>query len=343
MSQMIEILHLLGMVKEDVGGFADTNETIARQTNFLALNAAIEAARAGEAGKAFSVVAQEVKSLAAQAKKNSEDFREQVIKRITQSIALTENMVKEAEANRLMDMAQTLVQIIVRNLYERTADVRWWATDEAFCKCLEDVSQANNLHAIKRLGVINKFYSVYMNLVLVDTSGTIIAVSQPNEFPIIGKSVANESWFKNAMLTHSGSEYVVDPIHNSLLHKDQPTALYAAAVRKGGGNNNAIIGVLGAFFDWGTQSKAIVQNEPTLSQEEWARSRVMLLDNQYRIIASSNGKDIYSTFALRTDGKQRGSYYDSANNLVAFAQTIGYEEYDGLGWYGCIMQAPPSS
>ena len=48
---------------------------------------------------------------------------------------------------------QTLVQIIVRNLYERTADCRWWATDEAFYRCLEDPTQERVLHAIKRLGV----------------------------------------------------------------------------------------------------------------------------------------------------------------------------------------------
>ena len=34
----------------------------------------------------------------------------------------------------------------------------------------------------------------------------------------------------------------------------------------------------------------------------------------------------------------RGSYLDSAGNIVSFARTLGYEEYDGLGWWGAIVQ-----
>jgi methyl-accepting chemotaxis protein len=70
---------------------------IAGQTNLLALNATIEAARAGEAGRGFAIVASEVKMLAAQSAKSTDEIRVQVVN-IQDATTETVNLIDKIAA-----------------------------------------------------------------------------------------------------------------------------------------------------------------------------------------------------------------------------------------------------
>jgi len=328
------IKDIIGNIEKRIEDHISVNQRITSQIKLLSLNATIEAARAGNAGREFAVVASEVKTLAGQASSTSKELGT-----IRSETSELQRRFVEKECQRLSEMSQTLVQFIVRNLYERTADVRWWATDNALVRCLESLDQASIHHAVERLGLINRFYSVYLNLVLVGIDGKIIACSQPAKFPrVTGANISRLPWFQKAMATTSGDQYVVDDIFRASLHDNRLVAVYAAAVRKEGKINGKIVGVLGVVFDWEDQAKSIVQTEPSLSEDEWKRSRVILLDHNMRIIAASDNNEVLSPFMLEHKGQHKGHYFNDNHEVIAFAKTLGYQEYDGLGWYAAIVQ-----
>jgi hypothetical protein len=332
---------VMDRISGELTGYSVSNQSVVMQTRMLAINAVIESARAGEAGKGFAVVANEVQRLASQAAEIAQKFEGTVMGGIALGRTMSEQLQGEIEGVRLVDLAQTLVQLIVRNLYERTADVRWWATDAALWTAIESGERAAIDHAAERLATISRFYSVYLDLVLTDTAGRVVASANPNfARSLSGQALGGEPWVRSALATTSGEQYAVDTVGHSRHHDNRETLVYATAVRQGGAINGRAIGALGVYFDWQEQAHAIVGKEANLSDEDKRRTAVMLLDGDKRIIAASaSGLDV-AGFRLEDGGKPRGTYYDASGNIVAFARTLGYQEYDGLGWWGAVVQKP---
>jgi hypothetical protein len=331
-------------IGSDLQDFSSDNTNVVKQIKLLAINALIEAARAGETGKGFAVVANEVHRLAQIASDIAGKFESNVLGRIGLSRAMAQSLVNEMEGMRLTDLAQTLVQLIVRNLFERTADVRWWATDTALWQALQNPGEPSAAIAAERLGVINRFYTVYLDLVVTDLSGKVIASANPNfQRKIIGTPLAGDPWFNAAVRCKSGDDYIVDEVKQSRLHDNRTALVYATGIREGGKLDGKLVGTLGVYFDWQNQGQAVVEKEANLPPQVAEKTTVMLLDGKSRVIATTNPSLLFSHFVLgNQSGQARGSYYDHSGSIVAFAKTLGYEDYDGLGWYGVVVQQTES-
>lgn len=331
-------------IETDVSRFSTDNNLVVKQIRLLAINALIEAARAGESGKGFAVVANEVQRLAQGAADIADRFQKNVVERVDLGRQMADTLVDEMEGVRLTDLAQTLVQFIVRNLFERTADVRWWATDPALWQALETPSRERAAYACERLGVINRFYTVYVDLVMTDASGRVVASANPRfQRGLQGRDFSDETWVRAARGCKSGDDYVVDEVKQSPFHDNRDVLVYATGIREGGRSDGNLVGTLGVYFDWQDQGRAIVEKEANLPPAVAARTEVFLLDGNLTVIAASNPARRFTHFPLQNrEQAARGSYYDKDGAIVAFARTLGYEDYDGLGWYGLIVQQTES-
>jgi hypothetical protein len=345
MASVEHLLEITSTVAAVTDQKIDRIHGITRRSRMLALNASIEAQRVGQLGRGFAVVADEVKMISSEISELTDSLRGELrgkLDTLSDFGRALADEVRRVRGERLADLAHNSVEIADRNLYERSCDVRWWATDQAVVDCAAfPADHDKGSHAAKRLGIILDSYTVYLDLWITDADGRVIANGRPGRYQgVIGTDVSGEQWFKDAMATRDGGDFAVaDITHNPTLG-GATVATYATAIRTDGDSTGTPIGALGIFFDWESQAQAIVEGV-RLSPEEKSRTRCLLIDRHHRIIADSDRRPLLTeAFPLAKVEAERGHYIDTSGRMIGFALTPGYETYAGLGWYGVIVQTP---
>jgi len=113
----------LGRSSQEIGAVIKVITSIAEQTNLLALNATIEAARAGEAGKGFAVVASEVKELARDTAKATEEIGSRIESMQDDTQRAVEAIAKIGEVIEQIDSLQTKIAAAVEEQSVTTSEI----------------------------------------------------------------------------------------------------------------------------------------------------------------------------------------------------------------------------
>ncbi|MFZ1990006.1 MAG: methyl-accepting chemotaxis protein, partial [Alphaproteobacteria bacterium] len=314
-----DIIKLTGEVVRVTNEKIDQIDHITRHTGFLALNARIEAAHAGNEGSAFAVVAEEMGGVADQIARVSQELKTA----ISSNASVMAEIIDKFRGARATDLALNIIEIIDRNLYERSCDVRWWATDSAVVAAAEEPIENNRTYAASRLATILRSYTVYLDLWIVGVRGKVIANGKPDKYPdVVRADVSGEAWFKEAMHTKSGDDFAVADVAVNSLLGNSAVATYATAIRKGGETNGEIIGVLGIFFDWAPQAKTVVTGVG-LEEHEKAKARVMILDANCRVLAASDQEGILKEKYPLERGQGTRGFYKKDDKLISYSLTPG--------------------
>lgn len=238
--------------------------------------------------------------------------------------------------------AQVAVDIMVRNLFERTADIGFLAMDDdvreyltrfAPLKSRLVTEEARSNLERSDAGLLARFreyvqkYSVYSNIILLDTTGNVLLQldednpARHSDDPLIAESLTTTQ------------AYVETFRHSDLQPRQDRSHIYSYRVISSDGRQ--ALGVLCLCFKFTNEAEGIFSN--LVHSGDW--SVVTLLDHRGMVIASS---DIYlipvgATVHYQPDHDWCITRFAGREYLATTRATQGYQGYQGPGWYGHVM------
>lgn len=315
-TDLIQITHQLGESIESINRINNVTTT-------LALNAAIRADRAGDEGRAFSVLAEEIRAFSHKSDLLTEE--------INSTLDSLNHVVQETVSTRLADAAFDTIDKVDRNLFERNCDVQAWTTFKELIHTAEtglDAEKASYL-----LKDLHQIYEVYYDIYLLNSRGCILATAIRQD--LVGVDQSDRVWFQQAI---QGNVFVTDMYRSDTAAAH--TVSFSAPVRNQSGN---IVGVLTTRFNW--NYVVDILNAAMVYRD----CSVYLLNATGRVIGSSDQNDFlkkdfsqYEAFKLANRGSngfiEERDPQSNRTHLIGYAKTEGYNSYKGKGWSLIISQ-----
>ena len=245
---------------------------------------------------------------------------------------LTHNLLIENLKKIVLDngsKAQVAIDLLIRNLFERTADVSFLATDDdirAFLSAGD--SGAEQVKFIEmRLQEYVKKYSVYDEIIIFDTAGQVKAhldsssqITRTTD-PLLAETLSSDH------------DYVETFRYSELQANRRHSLIYSCRITATNQRDSAILGVLCLCFRFDDEMQGIFDN--LLTSNDSGVLTILGVDG--KVIASSNEKII----ALQSVA----SYHRSVDvvtcqrhdYIVNSRKTNGYQGFYGLGWRGQML------
>jgi len=230
-------------------------------------------------------------------------------------------------------VSHLLVDLLDRNLYERSDDCRWWAlTPELRATLASKVVDSKSIGDITEiLEYINKLYTVYTRIFVYDKSGSIIASTNPMKKTgtIIGTRIDELTLAKVTSL-RSEQQYYVSPFVENPLYENAPTYIYHAAIMAQ--NSDSVVGGIGIVFDATNEFLAMLQGGISARDTTTA----FYIDRQGKIISSTDlSRPVGSTLEIDKDllslpnGKStsRIVIHDGYYAILGCSVSEGYREF----------------
>ncbi|MBA5639789.1 chemotaxis protein CheW [Duganella sp. LX20W] len=246
---------------------------------------------------------------------------------------LVAGLAREKTNTVLAEMAtksQYIIEIVVRNLYERTADVGFLATDHELCAFVAglDGDAGNDVERVRaRLRSYRDKYSVYDEIILLAPDGTVLAQiddASPvarSEDPLIAATLSCDSH--------------VETFRASDLRPGKRQALIYSR-RMHHPATGAVVGVLCLCFHFEEEMARIFHTH----RDHTERTLMLLLDADGAVIASADPLwiPLGATVPVNRKGSPTLMKHAGRDYLVRTAVSPGYQGYPGPdGWQGQVM------